>query len=275
MNHIRMSLTRTLTFGIALLASAHSAFAALSDEEKMYLESFGWIIGQQSGMAQLGLSQEEFDALLVGLNRARDLEEAGHNLQLIGPDMNVFLQGKAEANRAHFEEKMTALQASAQKLAEEEANINKEKALAFITDLEAANESLEKTDSGLYYEVIEAGEEKPSADGVVKVHYEGRLINGELFDSSVERGEPATFPLGSVIEGWREGIQLIGEGGKIKLYIPSDLAYGDEGRPGIPPGAMLVFDVDLLEIIRPDKEVTGLIDEADMPIEAAPQMPTE
>jgi FKBP-type peptidyl-prolyl cis-trans isomerase len=82
----------------------------------------------------------------------------------------------------------------------------------------------------------------------VRVHYTGKLIDGTEFDSSVKRGEPAEFPLDQVIPGWTEGIQKMNKGGKIKLYVPPHLAYGDDGRPGIPPGATLVFDVELLDI---------------------------
>ena len=85
----------------------------------------------------------------------------------------------------------------------------------------------------------------------MKVHYTGKLIDGTVFDSSVERGQPATFPLTGVIKCWTEGLQQIKEGGKARLYCPSDLAYGDRGRPKIPPGATLVFDVELLEVVKP------------------------
>ena len=80
------------------------------------------------------------------------------------------------------------------------------------------------------------------------MHYTGKLIDGTVFDSSVQRGEPAEFPLDQVIPGWTEGIQKVNKGGKITLYVPPQLAYGDEGRPSIPPGSTLVFDVELLDI---------------------------
>ena len=82
----------------------------------------------------------------------------------------------------------------------------------------------------------------------MKVHYTGVLIDGTKFDSSVDRGEPAEFPLEGVIAGWTEGLQKINKGGKIKLYVPPHLAYGDEAKGGIPPGSTLIFDVELLEI---------------------------
>jgi FKBP-type peptidyl-prolyl cis-trans isomerase FklB len=105
------------------------------------------------------------------------------------------------------------------------------------------------TPSGLQYEVLTQTEgAKPTAADKVKVHYTGKLLDGTVFDSSVERGEPITFPLGGVIGGWTEGLQLMSVGSKYRLYIPYNLAYGERGAGTIPPFATLIFDVELLEI---------------------------
>jgi FKBP-type peptidyl-prolyl cis-trans isomerase FkpA len=108
------------------------------------------------------------------------------------------------------------------------------------------------TDSGLQYEVITEGEGlKPGATDTVRVHYEGALINGTVFDSSYNRGEPVEFPLNGVIPGWTEGLQLMGVGSKYRLFIPSDLGYGPQGAgPQIPPYSTLVFLFVLLDIIQ-------------------------
>jgi FKBP-type peptidyl-prolyl cis-trans isomerase FklB len=107
------------------------------------------------------------------------------------------------------------------------------------------------TPSGLQYQIIKAGTgAKPSAADKVKVHYHGTLINGEIFDSSVNRGEPATFGVTQVIPGWVEALQMMPVGSKWKLVIPENLAYGAQGPPAIGPNAALVFDVELLEIIK-------------------------
>ena len=108
------------------------------------------------------------------------------------------------------------------------------------------------TASGLQYEVLKKGTgPKPKATDTVKVHYEGSLIDGTVFDSSVKRGDPATFPLGGVIKCWTEGVQMMKVGGKARLTCPSNVAYGDRGSPPtIRPGATLVFEVDLLEIVK-------------------------
>ena len=90
---------------------------------------------------------------------------------------------------------------------------------------------------------------QPAASSIVKVHYTGKLVDGTVFDSSVERGEPIEFPLNQVIPGWTEGLQLMKEGGKATLYIPSQLGYGEQGVPGtIPPHSTLIFDVELIEV---------------------------
>ncbi|HOZ88339.1 MAG TPA: peptidylprolyl isomerase [Bacteroidia bacterium] len=109
--------------------------------------------------------------------------------------------------------------------------------------------SAKVTASGIKYFVEKEGTGKsPVATDNVTVHYTGTFLNGEKFDSSVDRGQPATFPLNQVIPGWTEGLQLMKEGGKMKLIIPPNLAYGEGGRPGIPPSSWLVFDVELIKV---------------------------
>jgi FKBP-type peptidyl-prolyl cis-trans isomerase FklB len=107
--------------------------------------------------------------------------------------------------------------------------------------------------SGMQYKIIQPGQgEKPKATDTVRVHYEGWLVNGKVFDSSRKRGEPAEFPLNRVIAGWTEGLQHIAEGGTIELYIPPQLGYGDVFKQGspIPPNSTLIFEVELLNIVR-------------------------
>ena len=108
---------------------------------------------------------------------------------------------------------------------------------------------MKTTPSGLQYSVKTEGTGKqPTAKSTVTVHYEGRLLDGTVFDSSIKRGEPATFKLDGVIKGWTEGLQLMKEGGEYTLYIPAELAYGDKGNPSIPPNSVLVFDVKLIKV---------------------------
>jgi len=115
-------------------------------------------------------------------------------------------------------------------------------------------EGVQETNSGLQYRVITEGKgKKPTIEDVVRVHYTGRLVDGTVFDSSIERGAPAEFPLGAVIEGWVEALQLMPVGSKWELAIPSELGYGDTPAGSIPANSVLFFDVELLEIVTPKK----------------------
>lgn len=180
------------------------------------------------------------------------------------PDLQMeqFLQGiqhghagDEETKRLTREEIQQALMAYQQQMQEDQkkqmeelAQKNKDAGEAFLAE-NAGKEGVETTESGLQYEVIEEGSgDKPSAEDTVRVHYTGELLSGEVFDSSRERGEPVTFALNQVIPGWTEGLQLMSEGARYKLYIPADLAYGPGGNRGIGPNETLVFDVELLDV---------------------------
>lgn len=121
---------------------------------------------------------------------------------------------------------------------------------AFLAE-NAKRDEVTVTDSGLQYEVLTAGDgDKPQATSTVRTHYHGTLIDGKVFDSSVDRGEPAEFPVNGVIAGWTEALQMMGVGSKWRLYIPYQLAYGERGAGGaIGPYMALVFDVELLAIV--------------------------
>jgi FKBP-type peptidyl-prolyl cis-trans isomerase FkpA/FKBP-type peptidyl-prolyl cis-trans isomerase FklB len=143
------------------------------------------------------------------------------------------------------------IQQLAQSRAAAVAAVEKQAAQEFLTKA-AAEKGAKKTDSGLIYVELKPGSgEQPKATDKVKVHYQGTLTDGTVFDSSIQRGQPATFPLNGVIKCWTEGVQLMKVGGKSKLICPSDIAYGDRGSPPkIKPGAALVFEVELLEIVK-------------------------
>ena len=137
-----------------------------------------------------------------------------------------------------------------QKLAEEAYAVNKEAGEKFLAE-NAKKEGVVVLPSGLQYEVLAEGNgKKPSATDRVQCHYEGTLIDGTIFDSSIKRGEPAVFGVNQVIRGWVEALQLMQEGAKWRLYIPYDMAYGEHGAGEmIPPYSALVFDVELIKVL--------------------------
>lgn len=148
------------------------------------------------------------------------------------------------------EESMAKREAEQKKVAEE----NAEKGKKFLEE-NKAKEGVSTTESGLQYRVITEGTgPKPKASDTVTVHYSGKLLDGTEFDSSYTRNEPATFDLSSVIPGWTEGLQLMPQGSKWELVIPSELAYGPGANGPIPPNSVLVFEVELLEVKAPEKE---------------------
>ena len=143
------------------------------------------------------------------------------------------------------------LEAEMQAEAAKQGEVNRKNGEAFLTE-NAKREGIKVTESGLQYEVLESGKgDSPKAPDNVEVHYTGKLIDGTVFDSSVERGVPASFGVTQVIPGWVEALQLMHEGDKWRLYIPSDLAYGPNGAGGvIGPNMTLIFDVELLRVIK-------------------------
>lgn len=143
------------------------------------------------------------------------------------------------------------LEAEMQAEAAKQGEVNRKNGEAFLSE-NAKREGIKVTESGLQYEVIESGKgDSPKASDNVEVHYTGKLIDGTVFDSSVERGVPASFGVTQVIPGWVEALQLMHEGDKWRLYIPSDLAYGPNGAGGvIGPNMTLIFDIELLRVIK-------------------------
>lgn len=143
------------------------------------------------------------------------------------------------------------LEAEMQAEAAKQGEVNRKNGEAFLTE-NAKRDGIKVTESGLQYEVLESGKgDSPKASDNVEVHYTGKLIDGTVFDSSVERGVPASFGVTQVIPGWVEALQLMHEGDKWRLYIPSDLAYGPNGAGGvIGPNMTLFFDVELLRVIK-------------------------
>lgn len=191
--------------------------------------------------------------ILVGSNNLKQLESAP------GKD-DISKEAMAEAFHAittGAEAKMTEDEANNivrlffESAGEKEAQSNLEEGNAFL-ETNKAREGITVTESGLQYEVLTAGSgAKPTASDRVRVHYHGTTIDGKVFDSSVERGEPAVFGVGQVIPGWTEALQLMPVGAKWKIYLPSAIAYGERGAGAdIGPNSALIFEVELLEIVK-------------------------
>lgn len=170
-------------------------------------------------------------------------------------------------------EAQAAVQAALSAAKDKKSAANLAAGKAFL-DANGKKAGVKVTASGLQYEVLTAGTgAKPTASDTVKVNYEGKLIDGKVFDSSYERGEPVTFPLANIIPGWTEGLQLMQVGSKYRLYLPPELAYGDQGAGDtIEPNSVLVFDVELLSI-EPAATATPSPAPADAPAEAPAETP--
>ncbi len=171
-------------------------------------------------------------------------------------DYDILLEAMKAQNEGtdtllSIDEAQNILRDQQMKEAEAKSAAAKAEGEKFLSD-NAARDGVQVTESGLQYEVVTAADDgaKPSIDDTVSVHYVGTLINGNEFDSSIARGEPAQFPLKGVIPGWTEGLQLMNVGSKFRFVIPSELAYGERGAgQNIGPGETLVFEVELLEIV--------------------------
>jgi FKBP-type peptidyl-prolyl cis-trans isomerase FklB len=162
---------------------------------------------------------------------------------------DAFVGAESQVSQQDLQEAFQTISARMQVVAEEEAKVLGAAGAEFLAT-NAAKEGVQVTESGLQFEVVTQGEGSiPTAESTVSVHYHGMLVDGTVFDSSVERGQPTEFPVGGVIAGWTEALQLMPVGSKYKLTIPSDLAYGERGAgAAIGPHSTLVFEVELLEI---------------------------
>lgn len=197
----------------------------LNTEEAKTLYALGLSLGGTAKPYEL--SPEEVAIVTAGFVDATTNATPRVELQVYGPKIRPLAQQRMAAR----------------------AENEKKRAAEFLAEA-AQEKGAVQTASGLVYVEVEKGSgPSPRASDKVKAHYQGTLIDGTVFDSSIERGEPVVFPLTQVIPCWTEGMQKMAVGGKAKLICPSDIAYGDSGRPpAIPPGATLIFEVELLEI---------------------------
>ncbi|GFH52579.1 FKBP-like protein [Chaetoceros tenuissimus] len=204
------------------------------DDEKMPFYALGVNlakqVGGQTGFKSL-LEDDELEMVLKGFGeeiQGSSTSDAETVLMTFGPTLNKILQERSSGLVDRI----------------------KEEGEEFINGFLDCNDDAVKTESGMvYYSMKEGDGASPDVSNTVEVHYHGTLIDGTVFDSSVERGQTISFPLGGVIKGWQEGLAMMKEGGKATLIIPSDLAYGDAGSGDtIPPGATLKFEVELFKV---------------------------
>lgn len=207
-------------------------------------------------------TEKEQVSYMVGMALAKQLEPMKEEIDVdtISKAIKTSLSGgkllmteeQAQKVGESFGQKMQAKQI-AKMMADAKANL--EAGQKFLAE-NAKKPGVQSTASGLQYQVMTQGKgAKPKAGDVVRVHYKGSLLDGTVFDSSYDRGQPVVFPLDQVVPGWQEGLQLMPVGSKYKLWIPASLGYGEKGTPGGPigPNATLVFEVELLDIVKPPK----------------------
>jgi FKBP-type peptidyl-prolyl cis-trans isomerase FkpA/FKBP-type peptidyl-prolyl cis-trans isomerase FklB len=213
---------------LCLVAStALAAAPEPTNDDQKTLYALGLAVSQSLG--PFALSESELEFVKAGLTDGVLKRPQKVDLKAYGSKLQLLQQTRAAAI----------------------AEIEKKAGAAFLA--KAAKEAgVKKTESGIVITTIKEGKgAAPKATDTVKVHYHGTLIDGTVFDSSVQRGEPATFPLNQVVKCWTEGLQQVKVGGKSRLVCPANLAYGDRGSPpAIKPGATLVFEVQLLEIVK-------------------------
>ncbi len=195
------------------------------------LEAWGWFLGQQYTLDRLELTDEELAAISRGISTFAKGDRSAIDIETAARQLQRYMEDRLDRVR------------------EERIETNKRKEHSFMDSLIGVP-NIRSLATGLFFEIIEPGSgRKPATTDRVSVHYTGAFIDGKVFDSSYERNAPMTFKLDEVIRAWTEGLPLIGVGGKIKLYVPAELAYGDEGQPGIPPASTLIFEIELLEIL--------------------------
>jgi FKBP-type peptidyl-prolyl cis-trans isomerase FkpA/FKBP-type peptidyl-prolyl cis-trans isomerase FklB len=188
-------------------------------------------------------------AIGMQIGKSLKMQNADVTVNALVAGLNDGLGGKdSKLKPEEMQAAMQKMQEGAMKKAQEQAEVNLKKGDEFLA-ANKAKPNVKTTESGLQYEVVKEGTgATPKDTDTVKVHYTGTLINGEKFDSSRDRGEPVEFPVNGVIPGWTEALKLMKVGAQYKLAIPAKLAYGPQGRPGIPPNSVLLFDVELLDV---------------------------
>lgn len=224
---MRTAIVWSLALTLAGVGTVSAAGPEPQTEEQKVFYALGLAIS--GGLASFNLTEPELELLKAGLTDGTLHREPKVDLQTYGPKIQELQQARAAAAAATEKKAGEAYLAKA-----------------------AAEPGATRTPSGLVITTVKPGNgDAPKAEDTVKVHYRGSLADGTVFDSSIERGQPAVFPLNRVIKCWTEGLQLMKVGGTSRLVCPASLSYGDRGAPPtIKPGATLIFEVELLEIVK-------------------------
>ena len=236
-----LNLIAFVSLSALLSVSPIAAADEAQTPDKEVFEAIGIMFAQGSGLSNMNFSDSEIGHIVAGIQKGIKLKEMPEDVRKLQPAIQSIMRGKMEAARK-VQEASNAKAAAA----------NKAKVAKYFASL-AKQEGIQKDPSGFYYEILKEGKgPNPTLQDKVRLHYHGTLIDGTVFDSSVERGEPASFPMQGVIKGFSGGLTKCKVGGKVRIYIPSELGYGDNPRPGgkIKPGDALIFECELLEIVK-------------------------
>ena len=228
-----------------LVVEAETVVAVESTEltQKELFEAYGWFIGQEKAL-YIGYSDDELTLIINGLIMGARGAPGPDNIK----EAVVQVESMIRQRLAAFQEMQEKISSSQ----EPEKMVSEE---TFFAELDR-NPSIQKTASDLYYEMIDEGiGRKPEGNDLIRLNYTGMLVNGQVFDSTVERGQPADLNLNQLIPGFAEGLQMVREMGKINLYIPARLGYRDRPSGKIPPNSTLIFEVELLEVIPGDLQL--------------------
>ena len=234
----RISVLGAMILQISLLSSAF----AQEDQAPVVKDPLSYFlgisVGQQMGSSGFRLTDLDLEGLIAGFRDGIENKEP------------ALTQSQLVEARTKIQTLLQSRQEEQQQVMAQKSAANKAKGEKFLAE-NAKQEGVKELEGGIQYKELKAGSgASPKPTDTVQVHYTGTLIDGTKFDSSVDRGEPATFPVNRVIQGWQKAIPQMKVGGKWMLYIPSDLAYGDQGSPsgGIGPNEVLIFEVELLGI---------------------------
>ncbi len=204
------------------------------------LETWGYLLSERFNLGGLEITDAEVEAISRGMKRYVNREDPPTDLsKSLDPMQNYFVDREESVRVSQMKR-------------------NRAEELEFFDSI-VGQPGYQSLATGLFFQIIEKGnDKKPGKNDKVSCHYVGTFLDGTEFDSSYKRNEPSEFVLNSVIPGWTQGLQLIGEGGKVKLYVPAKLGYGDQGTPGVPPASALIFEVELLKVLGPDPAALGL-----------------